>query len=184
MRYEDFWDNVDKTTSSTGCWLWKGKPSHGGYGVFCLDKKLGGRRAGAHRVAYELAKGPIPAGMCVCHSCDNRICVNPEHLFVGSHSDNAWDKVRKNRDHQTSKTHCKWGHEFTPENTIHTRKKTRGVLYDGRNCRQCQIDGKQKEQRKASNRDYMRRIAATPEYKERKRLYDAARYRKLKESST
>ncbi len=91
----DFWKKVIKTET---CWLWSGKPSSTGYGVFCIQGKI--KRA--HRVAYELAYGPIPKGsgyhgMCVCHKCDNRMCVNPNHLFLGSHETNVSDMVHKKR---------------------------------------------------------------------------------------
>lgn len=66
-----------------------------GYGMFRLHQNKS--MALAHRAAWELAKGPIPDGMLVCHKCDNPTCVNIEHLFIGSHQDNAADKMSKGR---------------------------------------------------------------------------------------
>lgn len=78
---------------STGCWNWlRGKQSHG-YGCLCVNYKM----IKAHRFSYEQKVGPIPAGLQVLHRCDNPGCVNPEHLFLGSHSDNMRDKASKGR---------------------------------------------------------------------------------------
>lgn len=78
---------------TTGCWLWGGEYTDHGYGFY----DIGGKKVGAHRVSYMIANGAIPKGALVCHRCDNPSCVNPEHLFLGTHLDNCRDKIRKGR---------------------------------------------------------------------------------------
>lgn len=87
-----WWDRVDKRGAEE-CWPWKKTLSNSGYG----KTKIRGKHTGAHRVAYELSNGPIPKGLQVCHHCDNKLCCNPKHLFLGTPKDNAQDKVNKGR---------------------------------------------------------------------------------------
>lgn len=81
---------------NTGCWIWAGATMSVGYGLFSIGRLKEGRVL-AHRFSYELAFGKIPSNKLLCHTCDNRWCVNPEHLFVGTHRDNTLDMVSKNR---------------------------------------------------------------------------------------
>lgn len=111
----------------SGCWLWQGYTSgKEGYGRIIVN----GASLRAHRVSYEAFIGPIPEGMLICHKCDTPLCVNPNHLFIGSNQDNQRDASAKGRSAGQQKTHCPHGHEYSPDNTY--------VKTDGhRACREC-----------------------------------------------
>ena len=82
--------HVEKTVG--GCWLWRGALT-GEYGMFWRE----GRKEKAHRISWELHRGPIPKGAIVRHACDDRLCVNPDHLLLGDLWDNVQDMVRRGR---------------------------------------------------------------------------------------
>jgi hypothetical protein len=85
-----FWPKVEKTSA---CWLWRGALANSGYGRVWFNRTM----YQAHRVAYMLSNGQIPDGVDVCHRCDVKICVRPDHLFLGTRLDNMRDAATKGR---------------------------------------------------------------------------------------
>lgn len=109
----------------TVCWNWAGSKAGGGYGLILVA----GRVRGVHVLSYETFIGPIPDGLEIDHLCRNKGCINPEHLEAVTHRVNI---LRGNgiTAKKAQQTICKWGHEFTPENTYATAR-------GGRDCRAC-----------------------------------------------
>lgn len=145
--------------TETGCWEWQGflmhfrnqKPGQKGY----ADSSFRGKKVRVHRKMLELKLGELLGPkLQACHSCDNPPCINPDHLYPGTNQQNHLDGGKRKRMQGQTKTHCKSGHEFTPENTYWGK---RGLSF----CRQC------KECQRIKNR---RRYHENPQlYNERRR---------------
>ena len=154
------------------CDEWEGSIcSSTGYGqiyIGSVDGKF--KTIGAHRLVMMQEVGHLESWQFVCHTCDNRKCINIEHLFVGTHADNARDMVAKGRQHQQVKTHCPKGHEYNEENTA-LRVRTNGPCAGNlvRVCRKC--ERKSALARHYKNRE--KRLVQMREYKLRKQAENA-----------
>lgn len=140
-----FQEHITFPNSLDDCWIWHGPTMKNGYGYMSVGSKCDGSRKKilAHRLSYFLHYGEMPhSNIDICHNCDVRDCVNPVHLFAGSRTDNMRDAQRKRRLGGQNKTHCKNGHEFTPDNTYISRNTQR-------HCRSCAINRAQLHRRNA-----------------------------------
>ncbi len=94
MKLSRFWRKVDKKGDDE-CWEWKASFRNAGYGAF----KIGDKVFDVHRFSWEIEnRRPVPDGKIICHTCDNKKCVNPAHLFLGTHKENTQDMLKKGRD--------------------------------------------------------------------------------------
>jgi HNH endonuclease len=122
-----FWSHID-TSDNDGCWLWTAHRSPDGYGQAHIKR----HPLRAHRLMWYLVHGD-PGDLKVLHACDNPPCVNPNHLFIGTNSDNMFDAVDKGRHSQSRKTHCPHGHPYSGKNLMWVKTK-KGIT---RRCKVC-----------------------------------------------
>ncbi len=130
-----FWANTRPDVSS-GCIEWTGSRRGSCPSAMYGRINIGGKFYSTHRLAWYMANGDIPAGMCVLHHCDNPRCVNVGHLFIGTVRDNNADRTAKGRSRNgmSEKTHCPRGHEYAGDNLF---------VLGGRRCRTCaRLQGK------------------------------------------
>lgn len=142
---ERFWEKVDKN-GPLGCWVWTGQLHPTGYGQFIVMSGKRGYPRRAHRIAWELLRGPLKPEDYIDHLCRNRACVNPDHLQPVTNRENIRRGIAPSAINGR-KTHCDYSHEFTPENTYVPPKRP-----TTRECRICirRRDQEKRERKRAA----------------------------------
>lgn len=140
---ERFLDFVSPEPNS-GCWLWGGSCDRKGYGQLRLAQRGPGSLQYATHISLQIVGRPVPNGLSACHTCDNPGCVNPDHLFIGTHKENMADCVAKGRSSKPPiavkgqgrlTDRCRKGHPLTADDIYQIPK-------GGQSCRQCRRDAK------------------------------------------
>lgn len=122
----------------SGCWLWTGgywknrKWAANRYGYISTYRDGKSRTVGTHRAMWIALHGPLTPAQCVCHKCDVPLCINPDHLWIGTLKENIQDSKRKGRHFLSAKTHCKRGHPLSGEN-LYVNVNSGNM----RHCKQC-----------------------------------------------
>ena len=179
---ERFWSKVKKTRS---CWIWTAS-TYWSHGLTYGHVYFYGRVRAAHRIAYIITYGFIPDGMDIDHLCRKTLCVNPKHLEPVPHRVNVIDRGQGPFAERARQTHCKYGHEFTPENTyIHKSRKVRVC----RTCHRLRVNAEGKIKRanetpkqRAKRLAYFKALRSTQEYKDRFNAYRRERRQRLKDN--
>jgi hypothetical protein len=139
------------TNGKTGCREWLGTLDIGGYARINFATPTGRFKIKAHRISHWLFNGPFEESLLVCHKCDNRKCINPAHLFSGTHKDNTSDSKKKGRlrNQHKGKSHCKNGHPLT-ESNIYILVHNTGRPY--RKCAICSRNHSKKRRERLAQR--------------------------------
>lgn len=123
-----------RVVTDRGCWHSHQKAGPNGY----VQATLRAKRFFLHKLSYVIHKGPIPEGLFVLHECDNRRCWNPDHLWLGTISDNKQDEIAKGRNFEKNRSHCPSGHAYSGDN----------LWVDSRGFRHCRECKRERDRRK------------------------------------